>query len=450
MITTADASNGPHLAKKWATTINALAQTRAHNRRVRKMKTHSNLASRVFGILAIVGVGWLQPTAAYGQTAEGTVIDNIATVSFTDANSNTYSTVQDNVTVTVGFSAGMDVVASQATATPASPSTLNTIDFVVKNIGNGTDSVTVSEGISDGTVLTVTKYTFNAADYANITLLNVALAGTAIAAGGSETITVEYTIASNKGGQPSTYTLTANSRRTPATTDNDNTVVTPGLTGTVATTPDGGQSLTHLPSGGASPNYTFTFNVANNQNGVDDFNLVATTPGSVVITIVSVDGVIGSSATISALAAGANQDIDVIYTVADVAAGSLDSLYLAATSVANGATNNTGFADMTVIKAALTITKQAWDDGRGAQVSADVLPGMFIEYRIEVSNTGTAAASNVHIDDILPAEVTYISASPDAAGWTFSNTLNDFDADLTGGPLAPAATRFFWIRVQIN
>ena len=415
------------------------------------MKTHSNLASRVFGILAIVGVGWLQPTAAYGQTAEGTVIDNIATVSFTDANSNTYSTVQDNVTVTVGFSAGMDVVASQATATPASPSTLNTMDFVVNNIGNGTDSVTVSEGISDGTVITaITKYTLNSTDDATLPLLNVALAGTAIAAGGNETITVEYTVASNKGGQPSTYTLTANSRRTPATTDNDNTVVTPGLTGTVATTPDGGQSLTHLPSGGASPNYTFTFNVANNQNGVDDFNLVATTPGSVVITIVSVDGVIGSSATISALAAGANQDIDVIYTVADVAAGSLDSLYLAATSVANGATNNTGFADMTVIKAALTITKQAWDDGRGAQVSADVLPGMFIEYRIEVSNTGTAAASNVHIDDILPAEVTYISASPDAAGWTFSNTLNDFDADLTGGPLAPAATRFFWIRVQIN
>ena len=415
------------------------------------MKTHSNFASRVIGIFAIAAaVGWLQPTAAYGQTPEGTVINNIATVTFTDANSNTYSSVNDNVTVTVGFSGGVDVVASQATATPASPSTLNTMDFVVNNIGNGIDSVTVAEGISDGTVLTVTKYTFNAADYADITLLNVALAGTAIAAGGSETITVEYSIASNKGGQPSTYTLTATSRRPGAATDNDNTVVTPGLTGTVATTPDGSQSLTHLPSGGASPTYTFTFNVANSQNGVDDFNLVATTPGSVVITIVSVNGVGGSSTTINNLAAGANQNIDVIYTVADVAAGSLDTLYLAATSVANGATNDQGFADMTVIKASLTITKQAWDDGKGAQVSADVLPGMFIEYRIEVSNTGTAAASNVHIDDILPAEVTYISASPDAAGWTFSNTLNDFDADLTGGPLAPAATRFFWIRVQIN
>ena len=157
------------------------------------MKNHSNMASRIIGILGMaVAVGWLQPTAAYGQTAEGTVIDNIATVSFTDANSNTYSTVQDNVTVTVGFSAGMDVVASQATATPASPSTLNTMDFVVNNIGNGTDSVTVSEGISDGTVITaITKYTLNSTDYATLPLLNVALAGTAIAAGGNETITVE-------------------------------------------------------------------------------------------------------------------------------------------------------------------------------------------------------------------------------------------------------------------
>ena len=140
------------------------------------MKTHSNLASRVIGILTLAAaVGWLQPTAAYGQTAEGTVIDNIATVTYTDANSNAYSSVNGNVTVTVGFAAGIDVVASAATATPASPSTLNTMVFTVNNIGNGPDSVTVAESNSDATVLTVTKYTLNAADYATLILLNVAL-----------------------------------------------------------------------------------------------------------------------------------------------------------------------------------------------------------------------------------------------------------------------------------
>ncbi len=414
------------------------------------MKTHSHLASRFFGILAMVAVGWLQPTAVSGQTAENTVIDNIATVSFTDANSNIYSTVQDNVTVTVGFVAGMSVVASQATATPASPSTLNTMSFVVNNIGNGTDSVTVTDNISDGTVITViTNYIHNATPYSTLALLNTALAGTAIAQGGNETITVEYTIASDKAGQLSTYTLTATSRRDSGESDNDDTDVTPGWTGSVVTTPDGSQSLSHLPSGGASPNYTFTFNVENTQNGEDDFDLVVTTPGSVVISIVSVDGVPGTTTTITNLAAGANQDVDVIYTVADVAAGSLDSLYLDATSVANGGITNQGFADMTVVKASLAITKEAWDATRSAEIAGNVLPGDFIEYKVIVTNNGTADAASVHIDDLLPSEVTYVSTAGDLAGWTFNESAGDVDADLTG-VLIPAASRFFWIRVQVN
>ena len=67
----------------------------------------------------------------------------------------------------------------------------------------------------------------NAADYLTIPLLNVALADTSIAAGGNAVITVEYSIATDKGGEPSTYTLTGTSRRDGTATDNDNTVVTP-------------------------------------------------------------------------------------------------------------------------------------------------------------------------------------------------------------------------------
>ena len=98
-------------------------------------------------------------------------------------------------------------------------------------------------------------------------MLNTALAGVSIAAGGNVAITVEYSIAAGKGGEPSTYTLTGTSRRDGSATDNDNTVVTPALTGTVVTTPDGGQSLTHLPSNGT--NYTFQFTVTNNQTGAE-------------------------------------------------------------------------------------------------------------------------------------------------------------------------------------
>jgi hypothetical protein len=131
------------LQKKRATTFTCAREEVGERKGSTEMKNHSNTASRVLGILAIAAAfGWLQPATAYGQTAEGTVIVNTATVTYTDANTNTYSSVNDNVSVTVGFSAGIDVVAAQATATPASPSTLNTLVFNVNNIGNGIDSVT--------------------------------------------------------------------------------------------------------------------------------------------------------------------------------------------------------------------------------------------------------------------------------------------------------------------
>ena len=48
----------------------------------------------------------------------------------------------------------------------------------------------------------------------------------------------------------------------------------------------------------------------------------------------------------------------------------------------------------------------------------------------------------------LASPVIGILAIAAAFGW-LSNTGNDLDADLTG-TLAPAASRFFWIRVLIN
>ena len=362
-------------------------------------KTRSNLASRVIGILTLAAaVGWLQPTAAYGQTAEGTVINNIATVTFTDANSNTYSSVSGNAAVTVGHSAGIDVVAAQATATPVSPSTGNTMDFYVINIGNGTDSVGVAETNSDATVLTVTNYRFNATNYANIGLLNTALAAAALAATDTAAIEVTYNIAFDKGGNPSTYTLTGTSRRDGTVTDNDNTVVTPGLTGTVAVTPDGAQSLTHLPSNGT--NYTFTFTVQNNQTGPDDFDLLVTSPGSAVISIVSVNGFAGDSTRVN-IPALASPTFDVIYSVADVTAGTPDTLYLEARSVACGAITDQGFADMTVINANVpTLVLRKTVDAASA-VAGDILT-YTITY--EASWLGS---NDLTVRDTIPAGLSY-------------------------------------------
>ena len=412
------------------------------------MKTHSNFAARILGILAIAAtVGWLQPTAAYGQaTAEGTDIVNTATVSFSDANSNTYSTVDGVATVKVGHAAGIDVVAAAATATAVSPSTLNTMSFNVSNIGNGVDTLSVSENNSDGTVLTVTKFTYNSTDYANIGLLNAALADSTVVAGGTVTIVVEYSIANDKGGEPSTYTLTGTSVRDGSATDNDNTIVTPALTGTVAVTPDGAQTLTHLPSNGT--NYTFTFTVNNSQTGSDDFDLLATSPGSAVITIVSVNAFAGDSTRVT-IAAGASPTFDVIYSVAGTATAQ-DTLYLEARSVAAPATTDSGFADMTVIEADLSITKVAYRSDRVTPIGAGlVLPGEVIEYLVTVTNDGGATASTVVVTDNLPAALTYASSLDVVGTWTVGGSGNNRTFTLTT-TLAASASGSFWIQASVN
>jgi uncharacterized repeat protein (TIGR01451 family) len=397
------------------------------------------------GVAALLAAAATVPANA--QTPEGTVIRNIATVSFTDANSNAYASVADTVDVTVGFVAGVDVIAAAATVGPASPSSADTLFFQVSNVGNGTASVAVSQIISVGGVVSVTGYRYNGTTYASLAALNAALAGAAIAHGANIQIKVVYNVLAGTGGLSTVYTLTGTSRRNNSVSDNDATTIAPALVAAVAVTPDGGQNLQRVPSNGT--NYTVTFTVTNNASGPDGFDLLTSHPGAA-ITIVSVNGVAGDSTRITGLASGASQSIAVVYSIGNVAAGTVDTLVLKARSLASPATSDNGFADMTVIRPALTIAKVAYRDNQSTLVGAGtVVPGEFLQYRVAVTNTGSAPASVVHIDDLLPAQLTFASASGDAAGWTFSNTGNDLDADLSGA-LAVGATRFFWVRASVN
>ena len=97
------------------------------------------------------------------------------------------------------------------------------------------------------------------------------------------------------------------------------------------------------------------------------------------------------------------------------------------------------------------MTKQAYRDNQSTLLGGGdvVLPGEYIQYKIIVTNGGAADASVVNITDALPSEVTYQSASGDLAGWTFGFSSPTVTAALTG-TLAPAASRFIWIRVRIN
>lgn len=218
---------------------------------------------------------------------------------------------------------------------------------------------------------------------------------------------------------------------------------------TVATTPDGA-TITRLPSNGTT--YSQTFVLSNTGNISDSYSLVASVapPGNV--TIVSVNGVPGSTNTSPPIAAGATGNVTVVYTVATGApTGAVATLTLTATSIVTGTSTNAGTLDVTVERAGLTLAKLLYRDDQTTLVNgaAKVSAGEFVQYRVTVTSTGAAAAATVVVADVIPAQVTYNTATGDMPGWSFGLAGSTLTATLAG-TLASATSRFFWIRVQVK
>src|SRR5439155_548609 len=120
-----------------------------------------------------------------------------------------------------------------------------------------------------------------------------------------------------------------------------------------------------------------------------------------------------------------------LYNVDDVAAGSQDSLYLRVRSVGDPTVAHYGILALTVVKPALTLTKEAYrDDGATPVGAGTVIPGEYIRYRMTVTNTGSTDAVTVQVTDALPAEVTYDSSS--GAGWNVAVSGQNITADWSG------------------
>ncbi|HEX2189403.1 MAG TPA: hypothetical protein VHG51_10920 [Longimicrobiaceae bacterium] len=384
------------------------------------------------------------PALAQTPTPEGTVITNTATATWTDANGNSYTPATASVSVTVGFAAGLDVT-SAATATPLSPSSANEAAFTIANVGNGDDPVSVSTTVGAGA--SVSGYKIGATTYATLADLNAALAAAPVAAGGNVQVTVVYSVDAGQAGQTIPLSLTATSTRTPAVSDASTTNLSPTAVAGISVTPDAG-TVSRMPSNGTQ--YTATFTLTNPGGVAGTFDLAASTAEGAVLSIVSVNGTAGAAGSI-AVGAGATQTVDVVYTIASgAAAGATAGLQLTATSSTDPGTTDSGSYTVTVIRAAVSMTKEAFrDDQTTAIGGADrVLPGEYIQYRITVTNTGGSAASNVSVSDPLPAQVAYQSTAGDAAGWTISESSGTVTAGLPS--LAPAESRFFWIRVQVR
>jgi uncharacterized repeat protein (TIGR01451 family) len=218
----------------------------------------------------------------------------------------------------------------------------------------------------------------------------------------------------------------------------------------VAVTPDGG-AVTRLPSNGT--NYSQVFVVTNTGSLTGTYNLAAAVAPAGIVTIVSVNGVAGSAGTTALLAAnGGTSNATVVYSVAAGAAtGATATITLTATSTTTPTATDNGTLVVTVARAGLSVGKQLYRDDQATLVTgaAQVATGEFVQYRVTVTSTGAAAASAVSVADVIPAQVTYNTATGDAAGWTFATAGTTLTATLTG-TLASGASRYYWIRVRVK
>ena len=299
----------------------------------------------------------------------------------------------------------------------ASPPPANTagllLYFDVENSGNGVDTIQVDVSWTNGTnvIASVQGYRLEAGVvdtvFANLVDLNAYLEDLELDAGESMRITLEYTTGAGSGGLNADVTLEATSLRD-ANTDSDDVNVAPSLTGTINVTD--ASDVSRLPSGGANPTYSVTFPVYSSLAGTVNVVLNAAVDGTNAagITIVSVNGQAGQADTVQ-FTYNSTQNITVVYTVANNAAGAASQISLSADG---GVSNDSESITVTIVKPTLTVTKQVFtDSGLTTPVSSNVLPGQTLYYRIAVTNTGTADAANLVIEDELPEEVSYVSAS---------------------------------------
>lgn len=99
----------------------------------------------------------------------------------------------------------------------------------------------------------------------------------------------------------------------------------------------------------------------------------------------------------------------------------------------------------------LTLAKTPYADDRVTLLNgaSRVFPGRYFQYKVTATNSGGAGGLSVVVTDSLPSPLVYDSVSPDAAGWTISQSAGTVKATLAG-TLAIAASRFFWVRVKVK
>lgn len=387
-------------------------------------------------------------------TAAGTKIKNKATASYTDARGNTYADVADSVEVTVGFRGSIAVTRGTASATFDANTTGNTVDFTVTNYGNGVDSVNFS--LANTSSFTGLQYCVGTDCFSSAAGIDTIQ----IASGGSITVTIKFNVPAGAGGDTASFKLSGDSKRDATdTADSDLTSLDVRLNGSVAVT---GGSASVVPTnynGTTRMYYSASFKVTNSQTGSATYNLSQSVSGDADVSSIRITDCSGN--TITSLTIGYNtfKNACVEYNVASGAdAGDAATISLTATASNDNTISDGNDYSVTVIKAALSISKKAYLANGTTEITTETpKPGDTIWYKITVSNaSGAAQASSVVIDDDLPTQITFDSsdsAATNADGgtpaWDFTGTT-DTHVKATITTLAANASRSFMIKVVIK
>jgi trimeric autotransporter adhesin len=163
-------------------------------------------------------------------------------------------------------------------------------------------------------------------------------------------------------------------------------------------------AASQLPSNGT--NYTVAFTVSNTGNGYTSYDLLTSKRPGTVITTVSMtgtgvtQGANPDSARMANVLAGSPVTATVTYSVAGVAAGSIDTLVFKGRAVGSATTADSGKLTVTVVRPSMTIAKTVSPTGTRP-------PGTDLTYVVTITNNGSSNAASVVAVDTLPATVQF-------------------------------------------
>lgn len=379
--------------------------------------TMTNGQTATISIVVLVGAG---------QTAS---ITNTAVVTLTEMDSNTTNNSSSTATA-VNTQTDLQIVKTDSPDPVASAGTL-TYTLTVTNIGpSNATGVTVADVLPAGV-------TFVSATASQGTATNAAgtINGTlgSIASGGTATITVLATVdAATVGPLSNTATVTGN-ETDPVSTNNTSTtstVVTRSVDVAITKTESADPII-------AGNQLTYTVTITNTGPSTAT-NVTVTDVLPAGVTFVSAtpsQGTATNSAgtitgTLGTIAPAATATIAIIVTVGASTTGTLtNTATVTSTETDTNSANNSATQTTAVNQSInLGITK--------VDTADPIVAGNNVTYTLTITNTGPSTATGVTVTDVLPANLTFVSATPSQG--TATNTSGTVTGNL--GTLASGAS----------